>query len=217
MKKPRLDKARIRGLGIEMGARLLGRELAHLDYDQLVAREVLTSGRRSFGRPVVRGSKPRNGHAQVRIGNFCAIAEDAQFVLGGEHRTDWVTTFPLREHLLGKPLDGPFAKGDIIVRNDVWIGYSATILSGVTIGNGAVVGTSAVVAKDVRPYAIVVGNPAREVRRRFTDEQIDALENIAWWDWPDEKIASYAELLCSPNIDRFIDAAQTESGSATGT
>lgn len=145
--------------------------------------------------------------ARVSIGAFCSIAWDAIFMLGGNHDLDRVTTFPLRLKL-DLPMaaaDGSAAsRGDIVVGNDVWIGADALILSGVKIGNGAVIGARAVVAGDVRPFAIVVGNPAREIRRRFTDEQIEALESIAWWDWPIEKIRANAGLLTSDSIDEFI-------------
>lgn len=127
--------------------------------------------------------------------------------MGGNHRPDWVSTYPFRFmlDLPGALEDGhPATKGDIEVGHDVWIGRGARIMSGVTVGNGAVVGAAAVVAGDVRPYAIVVGNPAREVRRRFGEEAIAALERIAWWDWPDERIVEAVPLLSSAQIDRFI-------------
>jgi serine acetyltransferase len=83
-------------------------------------------------------------------------------------------------------------------------------MSGVTIGDGAVVGTKAVVAKDVRPYAIVVGNPAREIGRRFSDEQVEALLRIKWWDWPTERVKQHVDALSSPDIDAFV--AQFDPG-----
>jgi carbonic anhydrase/acetyltransferase-like protein (isoleucine patch superfamily) len=95
-------------------------------------------------------------------------------------------------------------RGDIVVGSDTWVTNGVTVMSGVTIGDGAVVGTKAVVAKDVRPYAVVVGNPAREIRRRFSDEQVDALLRIRWWDWPTEKVKEHVELLTSPDVDAFI-------------
>jgi acetyltransferase-like isoleucine patch superfamily enzyme len=143
----------------------------------------------------------------LRIGAYCSIAAGVRIVLGGEHRTDWVTTSPLRiiHELPGAGQDGhPHSKGDVTIGNDVWIGLSATILSGVKIGDGAVIAASAVVASDVPPYAIVAGNPARIVRSRFPLEVREALERIAWWDWPREKVLAAADLLCSPDIETFI-------------
>ena len=118
---------------------------------------------------------------RVIIGNFASVAPDADFYVGGMHRTEWVSQYGLRA-MLGLPGAGEdgftHGRGDIVVGSDTWVTNGCTVMSGVTIGDGAVVGTKAVVAKDVRPYAIVVGNPAREIRRRFSDEQVDALLRI---------------------------------------
>jgi acetyltransferase-like isoleucine patch superfamily enzyme len=164
-------------------------------------------GRHTYGSPLI-ATFPGDT-ARVRIGSFTSIALDVVLMDGGNHRLDWVTTFPLRARLglRGAYADGhPSSKGDIEIGNDVWIGMGACVMSGVKIGNGAVVAGRSVVAKDVRPYAIVAGNPAREIRRRFSDEQIDALERIAWWDWPQEKILECVCELSSENLDRFIAA-----------
>jgi acetyltransferase-like isoleucine patch superfamily enzyme len=165
----------------------------------------VTIGEHTYGTPIV---KAMTGHrGRVTIGRYCSIAEEATFVTASEHRTEWVTTFPIRAmlDLPGAFEDGhPTDKGPITVGHDVWLGAGCMILSGVTIGNGAVVAARAVVAKDVRPYAIAVGNPAREVRRRFTDEQIDGLMEIAWWDWPTEKVVAEVAGLCSDDVDSFI-------------
>jgi NDP-sugar pyrophosphorylase family protein len=129
----------------------------------------------------------------------------------------WVTTFPfggvkwpLEQELPSYRL----SKGDVKIGNDVWIGDHAVILSGVTIGNGAIIGANAVVARDVAAYAVVVGNPAREVRKRFDERSIQRLEALKWWDWPNERIARFAALMLSPDISRFLDAAEQETGVA---
>jgi len=146
--------------------------------------------------------------AGVSVGAFCSIADDVCFLLDGEHHTDWVTTFPirLRMRLPGAGRDGqPFARGDIVVGNDVWIGLGATIRSGVTIGDGAVVGARSVVSHNVPAYGVVAGNPAALVRTRFGDDQIAALLRIRWWEWPDNVIAERASLICSADVDGFIE------------
>lgn len=145
---------------------------------------------------------------KVKIGKFCSIARGVTIFLGGDHRTDWVTTYPFsvtRPNIAGHITGHPRTKGDVIIGNDVWIGSNASILSGVTIGDGAVIGAHAVVAKNVPPYAIVVGNPAKIIRFRFDQETIDKLIAIAWWDWPDEKINGAVDLLLSTDIAGFIN------------
>jgi acetyltransferase-like isoleucine patch superfamily enzyme len=165
----------------------------------------LTMGPHSYGEPLI-PTYPGDS-SQVRVGAFVSIALDVVMLDGGSHRPDWVSTYPFRAlfDLPGAYEDGhPTSKGDVVVGNDVWIGRGARVLSGVTIGDGAVVAGYSVVTRDVRPYAIVAGNPAREIRRRFTDEQIEALLAIAWWDWSLERVLESVPELCSASIDEFI-------------
>lgn len=167
----------------------------------------LTMGRHSYAKPRVIAYPWDTAH--ITIGAFCSISPDVTFMLGGNHRPSCVSTYPFRIRLglPGAEEDGSAAsKGDIVVGNDVWIGSGAVILSGVRIGDGAVIGARAVVASDVRPYAVVVGNPAREIRRRFSDPQVAALLEIAWWDWPMDRILEHVPELCSPAVDAFIAA-----------
>lgn len=167
--------------------------------------ERLVMGPHSYGEPLI-PTYPGDT-SWVRVGAFVSIAIDVVIGDGGNHRMDWVSTFPFRVafDLPGAYQDGhPSSKGDVEVGNDVWIGRGARILSGVTIGDGAVVAGYSVVTKDVRPYAIVAGNPAREVRRRFTDAQVAALLRIAWWRWPIESILAAVPQLCSGGVDDFI-------------
>jgi acetyltransferase-like isoleucine patch superfamily enzyme len=144
--------------------------------------------------------------AVLRIGKFCSIAADVKFMLGGNHRTDWVTTYPVSNffEFAWKMPNIHIFRGDLTIGNDVWIGQEAFILSGVTVGDGAVIGARAVVAKDVAPYSIVVGNPARHVRFRFDEKTIEALLKIRWWDWPIEKIAEAMPMMLSEDIKGFI-------------
>lgn len=155
-------------------------------------------------------------NTRVVIGKFCSIAEEVTIIAGGNHRIDWVTTYPLRIlfNLPGGWQDGhPATKGDIVIGNDVWIGYGAILLSGIHIGDGAVIGAGAIVSRDVPPYAIVAGNPATVIRMRFTNAQITALRAIHWWDWPLDRILSHVDLLCDPNIERFLHLAAEFSAS----
>ncbi|MBN4957909.1 CatB-related O-acetyltransferase [Stenotrophomonas sepilia] len=154
---------------------------------------------------------------RVEVGAFCSFAEDVLIFGGGEHRVDWVTTHPLRIafNSPGAGQDGhPHSKGVTRIGNDVWIGHGALILSGVTVGHGACIGAGAVVSKDVPPYAIIAGNPGRVVRTRFSELQIERLLQIAWWNWPVERIKQFESLLCSPNIDAFITAALADPDAA---
>lgn len=147
---------------------------------------------------------------KVRIGKFCSIADGVTIIMS-EHHPEWVTTYPFSSRHMnaawpeaGGIVGQPFTKGPVIIENDVWIGNGATILSGVTIRSGAVIAARSVVAKDIPPYAVVAGNPARVVKYRFDPLEIDALMQIAWWSWPEEKIRDNVRLLCSENIDEFI-------------
>lgn len=155
-----------------------------------------------------------HNYANLIVGKFCSIASNVTVYLGGNHRTDWVTTFPFGNivrynHIFDK-FDGqgfPATKGNVTIGNDVWIADNVTIMSGVTIADGAVIAANSHVVKDVGPYTIVGGNPAKEIRKRFNDDQIAKLLQIKWWDWDDEKINNHTPLLCSNNIDDFITKA----------
>jgi acetyltransferase-like isoleucine patch superfamily enzyme len=129
-------------------------------------------------------------HCDLSIGSFCSIASGLQIVSGQHpavrHRKA-VSNFPFAEHGWGEYPESEM-DGNVQIGNDVWIGQRVTILAGVQIADGANIGAGAVVTRNVRPYATVTGNPAREVGRRFRDDKIQALLKIAWWEWPDEKI-----------------------------
>lgn len=150
--------------------------------------------------------------AKLHVGNFCSISTDVHAFLGGNHRTDWVTTYPFG-HIHQQTFNQfngvghPMTKGDITIGNDVWIGSGATIMSGVTIGDGAVIANNAHVVKDVAPYSIVGGNPAKHIRYRFTPKQIEQLLKIKWWFWDDDLINRFTPLLCNSAVDEFIRQA----------
>lgn len=149
-------------------------------------------------------------HDKLIIGKFCSIACGAKFLFNSaNHTMASLSTYPfplffdeweLEKKNVTKAWDN---KGDIIVGNDVWIGYEAVILAGVTIGDGAIIGTGAVVTKDVPPYTIVGGVPAKPIRKRFDDETIARLLKLKWWDWSEEKIAQNIQSIKSGHIEQL--------------
>ena len=140
---------------------------------------------------------------RVVIGKFCSIADGVKFVFGN-HSVENITTFPLQALCFGGPPHADaISKGPIEIEHDVWIGANALILSGVKIGHGAVVAAGAVVTRDVPPYAVVGGVPAKLIKFRFREDQILDLQKIAWWDWPIDKIRQNAAHFYT-KIDQFI-------------
>lgn len=149
-------------------------------------------------------------HDKLVIGKFCSIACGAKFLFNSaNHALSSLSTYPFplffeewdleRENVA----DAWNNKGDIIIGNDVWIGYEAVILAGVTIGDGAIVGTRAVVTKDVPPYTIVGGVPAKAIKKRFSEESISVLSDMQWWNWPKEKIAENMDAIQNGNVEHF--------------
>lgn len=164
---------------------------------------------REFERKNVLYQYPIN-HDRLVIGKFCSIACGARFLFNSaNHTLASLSTYPfplffeewgLEKENVAQAWDN---KGDILVGNDVWIGYEAIILAGVAIGDGAVIGARAVVTKDVPPYTIVGGTPARPIRKRFDDETIARLLALKWWDWPEEKIARNIRAIQSGRIEEL--------------
>ncbi|WP_062239713.1 CatB-related O-acetyltransferase [Fictibacillus sp. FJAT-27399] len=152
----------------------------------------------------VRYLSEKKGEDQLIIGKFCSIGSGAVFIMSGNqgHRYDWTTTYPFfyTDDDWGGSCDGYRPSGDTVIGNDVWIGTESMIMPGVRIGDGAVIAARAVVTKDVGPYTIVGGNPAKVIKKRFTDTQISMLMEMRWWGWPEEKIKRYMKLLCSGRI-----------------
>lgn len=183
-------------------------------FRELVAEGVVEVGPHSYGAPEVvlwRDDEGRPVGGRVRVGRYTSIADDVTLLPGGEHQPGWISTFPFRVQwgLEGAWRDGhPATKGDIVIGNDVWIARDATVLSGVTIGDGAVVAAGAVVTRDVRPYAVVAGNPAQELSRRFDDADIEFLLELCWWDWSDADVRQAVDVLCSPDLDRLRTLAR---------
>lgn len=185
--------------------------LTRLHLARLAARRGFAIGDHSYGRPKVRF--PESG-VGLTIGRFCSFADKVEILLGGNHRTDWPTTYPFRAfadlwpgaETLGADYHG--SRGAVSIGSDVWVGSGAMILSGVTIGHGAAIGARAVVARDVMPYTIVGGNPARAIRARFDAETVAALLETAWWDLPDPDIATLLPLLQSTGVAALLAAVR---------
>lgn len=145
---------------------------------------------------------------QLIIGKFCMIASDVKFIMNGaNHLSNAISTYPFavfgngwENAMEGKAYPN---KGNIEIGNDVWIGYNATIMAGVKIGDGAIIATNATVVSDVKPYTIVGGNPAREIKKRFSSEIIERLLKLQWWNWDIEKITKNVQNLTDLDLDKL--------------
>lgn len=144
------------------------------------------------------------------IGKFCSIACGARFLFtSANHTLKSLSTYPFPIFFEEWDLDKKHVnsawdnKGDIVIGNDVWIGYEAVILSGVHIGDGAIIGTRAVVTKDVPPYTVVGGIPAKEIKKRFSEETISKLQQIQWWNWSFDKIQQFLPYIMNGEIDKL--------------
>jgi acetyltransferase-like isoleucine patch superfamily enzyme len=175
-------------------------------------------GRHTYGMDHIkirRWNEMKNQYNLV-IGHFCSIADDIEVYLGGNHYTQLVSSFPFgivsnntftnAKLIENNPnLNGSYCKGNVVIGSDVWIGSHVTIMSGVKIGDGAVIAANSHIVKDVPPYAIVGGNPAKVIKYRFSESQIEKLLIIQWWNWSDEKINENLEYILSENMDNFIE------------
>jgi len=143
--------------------------------------------------------------SQIQIGKFCSIANDVRIFLDGEHETNNISTYPFGyfKGFTTKKRHITKSKGEVIIGNDVWIGYGVTILSGVKIGDGAILGACSLITKDVLPYTIVGGVPAKIIKKRFNDKTIKKLLEIKWWNWSDQKIQNNIEILKNNNIGKI--------------
>lgn len=159
-------------------------------------------GKGSYGQLELRGDL-----SDVYVGNYCSIAQGVRIDTGWHHNYRFATTYPFNAFFdKAKHIDThPVTKGDVFIGNDVWIGEGAIIMGGITILDGAVIGAGAVVTKNVAAYSIVAGNPAREIKKRFSQDIIQRLMLTMWWDWPEEKILENVELLMNENIEEFLN------------
>lgn len=157
----------------------------------------------TYGSPAILNS---GKDSNLTIGRYCSIAQGVTIILDGQPAAEWVSTYPFYKvwpECQNHP-DPSALKGKIVIGNDVWIGSEATILPGVHIGDGAVVGAKSLVDKDVPPYTIVGGVPARTIRLRIPAHLVDKMIGIAWWNWSEDLIASALPLLLSDNIELFV-------------
>jgi len=184
---------------------------ARIRFKALKKSGLVQVGEGTYGDPIIYWW---NQSSKLVIGKYCSIADGVVFMLGGEHRSEWKSTYPF--YSFSKKWEAPelnsitsATKGDINIENDVWIGYGAIILSGVRIGNGAVIGAGSVVTKDVAPYSVTAGNPAKHVRWRFSESTINSLLEEQWWNWPRRKIVENVKTLVSvPVFNNEIDNSE---------
>lgn len=168
----------------------------------------------TYGTPKIYSGRTKGS---LKIGKFCSIGPQVEFLLFSDHRVDWITTYPFSVLFkAAKDVPGfPKYRGNIVVGNDVWICYGAKILAGITIGDGAVIGAFSVVTKDVPPYAIVGGNPAKVIKYRFNESDINQLLKIKWWNWEIERIIEAIPLISNNDVANLLsysnDIKTTES------
>lgn len=167
--------------------------------------DFVTVGRHTYGvkrRKILFPTKD----APLNVGAFCSIAGEVLLMCTGQHQTGSATSFPIYSRMLNmpEPVENGGRPGGVSIGNDVWIGHAAIILPGVSIGHGAVVGAGAVVTRDVPAYTIVGGTPAKTIRHRFSQDVVDKLLAIRWWDWDDEKIKREAASLTG-SIEAFVE------------
>jgi acetyltransferase-like isoleucine patch superfamily enzyme len=165
--------------------------------------------------PIVRTMRAYPGEpGSVTIGKYTALHYTALLIPGGEHHMDWVST--MHAHVENgewiNHTDAVFSKGPITIGADCYIGFESIISSGVTIGNGAVVAARAMVTKNVEPYSIVGGNPAKHLKYRFEEPVREALQRIQWWEWSTEKVAAHKDQIHSPRVAEFVAGHDPELG-----
>jgi len=177
---------------VSLGARRRRREFARrfpgalISPYSLIPKGDISIGRGTYGCPHIQAFHPSD---KVSIGRYCSIGPEVLILAGGGHRTDLPSTYPFRKKFHpGAENRDVVSKGAVVIGHDVWIGARALILSGVTIGHGAVIAGGSVVVKDIPPYVVAGGNPAKVLRQRLPEAQIEAMMKIRWWDWDEERI-----------------------------
>lgn len=159
---------------------------------------------------------PDEGADRLIIGSFCSIGSGAAFIMAGNqgHRNEWISTFPFffmpEVPEFENAANGYLPAGDTVIGNDVWIGSEAIIMPGITVGDGAVIGTRALVTKNVEPYAIVGGNPAKTIRKRFDDDSIAMLLEMKWWNWQAQQLKAAMPLMTGGNVSELYRFWQSD-------
>lgn len=197
-------------LGAESAKILHGNLLTQLAFRDYIAAFDWKIGQLSYGIPNIINYLAHRAPF-LEIGSYCSIAANVEIMFGGAHHIDFITSYPLGA---AKPFVGEVPRIDLFddrhaevrIGHDVWLGRGALIMGGVTIATGAVIGANAVVAKDVEPYAIVVGNPARKIRTRFKESEIPLLLASQWWDLPIEDIERLQPVLLASDVMAFVEA-----------
>lgn len=169
--------------------------------------EYIQMGKYSYGKPEICWP---HVNAKLIVGKFTSIAAHVKVYLsnGQGHDSTFVSTYPfsyIHENIFTNVVNNSKdTNGNVTIGNDVWIGEHVTILSGVTIGDGSIIAACSVVVKDVQPYSIVGGNPAKFIKYRFTEDHIKKIVEMKWWDWDDDKIQQHIHLICSNRIEEFL-------------
>lgn len=179
--------------------------------NDLILKKQLIIGNHTYGINNLDIHTYKGSESKIIIGKYCSLSKNITIITGGIHPVEWISTYPFSVNwdLKSKYKDGmPYSNGDIVIGNDVWIGTGVTILSGVKIGDGAVIAAKSVVTKDVSPYCIVGGIPAKNIRPRFNKQQIAKLMKLKWWNWSDKKVRESVQFLNSKSIDDFFDRAK---------
>ena len=176
--------------------------------DNIPQDEFTKIGEWSYGAPSV--SRAYSG-CKLEIGKFCSFGAGIQIAFWGKHQMQDISTYPFNILQGWPPVTGTLVEGEnIFIGNDVWIGHNALIMQGAYIEDGAVVGAHSIVGGHVNPYALVVGNPAKEVRKRFPEDQIQKLVEMTWWNWPIEKVRQHLQIISSPNVELLHQIWLTE-------
>lgn len=166
-------------------------------------------GKYTYGHTEINHISLRGG--EYKIGNFCSIASNCKIYTGrGGHRKEFVSTYPFGA-IYNNIFPNNFSKllvedkGNVIIENDVWIGQNVTIMPGVCIGSGSIIANNSHVIKSCEPYSIIGGNPAKIIKKRFSESQIEKLLEIEWWTWTEHRINKNLALITSNDIDKFIN------------
>lgn len=167
-------------------------------------------GEASYGLPIVYDN---HEGSTLQIGAYCSIASNVQIFLGGQHRTNWVSNYPfpfffeMDSKYREEYVEGG-SRGNVIIGSDVWLCANCIILSGVTIGHGAVIANGAVISRNVPPYAVMAGNPAKQIKWRFDEPTRNSLLAAAWWEWPKHEINHILGEICSTDLTDFLNYAK---------